>query len=161
VTAKDVAMKIIAELGVAGGRGFVVEYAGSAVRAMPIEQRHDAVQLNIELGGAPVSWGQMMRPFRVAQRPAMDAEGAQMGYSTWRQVAQLKSAMTPRSIRTQARLLKPRAAISWGHRFQPGGRYQRARARCRERRAQAARRNGKRLRLYGRRGQARARRDCR
>src|SRR5438309_4169756 len=39
VTAKDVALKIIAELGVAGGRGFVVEYAGSAVRAMPVEQR--------------------------------------------------------------------------------------------------------------------------
>src|SRR5207249_8985567 len=31
VTAKDVALKIIAELGVAGGRGFVVEYAGMAV----------------------------------------------------------------------------------------------------------------------------------
>src|SRR5438874_1092448 len=39
VTAKDVALRSLAELGVAGGRGFVVEYAGSAVRAMPIEQR--------------------------------------------------------------------------------------------------------------------------
>src|SRR3977135_4067461 len=39
VTAKDVALRIIAELGVAGGRGFVVEYAGSVICAMPIEQR--------------------------------------------------------------------------------------------------------------------------
>src|SRR6202023_2541801 len=36
VSAKDVALRLIAELGVAGGRGFVVEYAGSAVAAMPI-----------------------------------------------------------------------------------------------------------------------------
>ena len=51
VTAKDVALKIIAELGVAGGRGYVVEYAGQAVRAMPIEQRMTLCNLNIEMGG--------------------------------------------------------------------------------------------------------------
>src|SRR3954447_6144773 len=51
VTAKDVALKIIAEIGVAGGRGFVVEYAGEAVRAMPIEQRMTLCNLNIEMGG--------------------------------------------------------------------------------------------------------------
>ncbi len=51
VTAKDVALKIIAELGVAGGRGFVVEYAGTAVAAMPIEQRMTLCNLNIEMGG--------------------------------------------------------------------------------------------------------------
>ncbi len=51
VTAKDVALRIIAELGVAGGRGFVVEYAGAVVRAMPIEQRMTLCNLNIEMGG--------------------------------------------------------------------------------------------------------------
>src|SRR5499426_4696439 len=51
VTAKDVALKIIAELGVAGGRGFVVEYAGAVVAAMPIEQRMTLCNLNIEMGG--------------------------------------------------------------------------------------------------------------
>jgi 3-isopropylmalate/(R)-2-methylmalate dehydratase large subunit len=51
VTAKDVALRIIAELGVSGGRGFVVEYAGEAVRAMPIEQRMTLCNLNIEMGG--------------------------------------------------------------------------------------------------------------
>src|SRR5206468_12503891 len=39
VTANVVALRILAEIGVAGGRGHVVEYAGSAGRAMPIEQR--------------------------------------------------------------------------------------------------------------------------
>src|SRR5437764_6338079 len=37
VSAKDAALRIIAEIGVAGARGHVVEYAGAAVRAMPIE----------------------------------------------------------------------------------------------------------------------------
>src|ERR1700688_4739931 len=51
VSAKDVALRIIAELGVAGARGHAVEYAGSAVRAMPIEQRMTLCKLNIEMGG--------------------------------------------------------------------------------------------------------------
>ncbi len=51
VTAKDVALKIIAALGMAGGRGHVVEYAGSAVRAMAMESRMTLCNLNIEMGG--------------------------------------------------------------------------------------------------------------
>jgi 3-isopropylmalate/(R)-2-methylmalate dehydratase large subunit len=51
VTAKDVALRIIAELGVAGARGHVVEYAGAAVRTMPIESRMTLCNLNIEMGG--------------------------------------------------------------------------------------------------------------
>jgi 3-isopropylmalate/(R)-2-methylmalate dehydratase large subunit len=51
VSAKDVALRLIAELGVAGARGHVVEYSGSAVRAMPIEQRMTLCNLNIEMGG--------------------------------------------------------------------------------------------------------------
>src|SRR5437899_10368646 len=51
VTAKDVALRIIAEVGVAGARGHAVEYAGAAVRAMPIEQRMTLFNLNIEMGG--------------------------------------------------------------------------------------------------------------
>ena len=51
VTAKDVALRIIAEIGVSGARGHVVEYAGSVVGAMPIEQRMTLCNLNIEMGG--------------------------------------------------------------------------------------------------------------
>jgi 3-isopropylmalate/(R)-2-methylmalate dehydratase large subunit len=51
ISAKDVALRLIAELGVAGARGYVVEYSGPAVRAMPIEQRMTLCNLNIEMGG--------------------------------------------------------------------------------------------------------------
>jgi 3-isopropylmalate/(R)-2-methylmalate dehydratase large subunit len=50
VTAKDVALRIIAELGVAGGRGYAVEYAGAVVRNMPIEGRLTLCNLTIEMG---------------------------------------------------------------------------------------------------------------
>jgi 3-isopropylmalate/(R)-2-methylmalate dehydratase large subunit len=51
VTAKDVALKIIAQIGVAGARGHVVEYVGAVIDAMPIEQRMTLCNLNIEMGG--------------------------------------------------------------------------------------------------------------
>src|SRR5260370_5858491 len=51
VSAKDVALRIIAEIGVAGARGHAVEYAGTVVRAMPIEQSMTLCNLNIEMGG--------------------------------------------------------------------------------------------------------------
>ena len=51
ITAKDVALRIISEVGVSGARGHVVEYSGSAARAMPVEQRMTLCNLNIEMGG--------------------------------------------------------------------------------------------------------------
>jgi 3-isopropylmalate/(R)-2-methylmalate dehydratase large subunit len=51
VGAKDVALRILGELGVSGARGHVVEYAGAAVRAMSIEARMTLCNLNIEMGG--------------------------------------------------------------------------------------------------------------
>jgi 3-isopropylmalate/(R)-2-methylmalate dehydratase large subunit len=51
VNAKDVALRLIAELGVAGARGHAVEYAGTATRSLPIEQRMTLCNLNIEMGG--------------------------------------------------------------------------------------------------------------
>src|SRR6202022_4931107 len=51
VGAKDVALRLIGELGVAGARGYAVEYAGAAVGAMSIEARMTLCNLNIEMGG--------------------------------------------------------------------------------------------------------------
>ena len=51
VTAKDIALRLIADLGMAGARGHVVEYAGAAARSMPMEGRMTLCNLNIEMGG--------------------------------------------------------------------------------------------------------------
>jgi 3-isopropylmalate/(R)-2-methylmalate dehydratase large subunit len=51
VTAKDIALAIIAKIGTAGGTGYVIEYAGEAVRGLSMEGRMTLCNLTIE-GGA-------------------------------------------------------------------------------------------------------------
>ncbi len=50
VTAKDVALHLIATLGTAAGTGRAIEYAGSTVRAMTMEERLTLCNLSVELG---------------------------------------------------------------------------------------------------------------
>jgi 3-isopropylmalate/(R)-2-methylmalate dehydratase large subunit len=50
VTAKDVALAIIARIGTAGGTGFVIEYAGETVRALSMEGRMTLCNMTIEAG---------------------------------------------------------------------------------------------------------------
>jgi 3-isopropylmalate/(R)-2-methylmalate dehydratase large subunit len=51
VTAKDLALAVIAKIGTAGGTGYVIEYAGEAVRALTMEGRMTLCNMTIE-GGA-------------------------------------------------------------------------------------------------------------
>jgi 3-isopropylmalate/(R)-2-methylmalate dehydratase large subunit len=51
VTAKDLALAIIARIGTAGGTGHVVEFAGEAIRALSMEARMTLCNMTIE-GGA-------------------------------------------------------------------------------------------------------------
>jgi 3-isopropylmalate/(R)-2-methylmalate dehydratase large subunit len=50
VTPKDLILALIGTIGAAGGTGFAVEYAGSAIRTMPVEGRLTVCNLSIELG---------------------------------------------------------------------------------------------------------------
>ncbi len=50
VTAKDVALAIIGRLGTAGGTGFCIEFAGSAIRGLSMEGRMTVCNLAIEAG---------------------------------------------------------------------------------------------------------------
>src|SRR5262249_13971737 len=50
VTGKDLILALIGHIGAAGGTGYAVEYAGSAIRDMPTEGRLTICNLSIELG---------------------------------------------------------------------------------------------------------------
>jgi len=50
VTAKDVILAIIGELGVDGGTGYVIEYRGAAIEAMSMEARMTVCNMSIEAG---------------------------------------------------------------------------------------------------------------
>src|SRR5687768_1181295 len=51
VTAKDIILAIVGEIGTAGGTGYVIEYAGEAIRALSMEGRMTICNMSIE-GGA-------------------------------------------------------------------------------------------------------------
>src|SRR6201994_3475975 len=50
VTAKDIVLHIIGEIGTAGATGYVVEYAGSAIRALSMEGRMTICNMSIQAG---------------------------------------------------------------------------------------------------------------
>ena len=50
VTAKDIILAIIAQIGTAGGTGHVIEYTGSAIRALSMEERMTICNMSIEAG---------------------------------------------------------------------------------------------------------------
>ena len=50
VTAKDIILAIIGEIGTAGGTGHVIEYAGEAIRALSMEGRMTVCNMSIEAG---------------------------------------------------------------------------------------------------------------
>ncbi|MCJ7734962.1 MAG: 3-isopropylmalate dehydratase large subunit [Anaerolineales bacterium] len=50
VTAKDMILALIKEIGVGGGTGYVIEYAGDAVRSLNMEERMTLCNMTIEAG---------------------------------------------------------------------------------------------------------------
>ncbi len=50
VTPKDAILKLIAEIGIAGGNGHIIEYTGTAIRAMSMEERMTICNMSVECG---------------------------------------------------------------------------------------------------------------
>ncbi|WP_431843594.1 3-isopropylmalate dehydratase large subunit [Calidifontibacter indicus] len=50
VTAKDIILAVIAKIGTGGGQGYVLEYRGSAIRALSMEARMTMCNMSIEAG---------------------------------------------------------------------------------------------------------------
>ena len=50
VTAKDIVLAVIARIGTGGGQGYVIEYRGSAIRALSMEARMTVCNMSIEAG---------------------------------------------------------------------------------------------------------------
>jgi 3-isopropylmalate/(R)-2-methylmalate dehydratase large subunit len=114
VNAKDVALRIIGEIGVAGARGHVVEYAGAAVRAMPIEQRMTLCNLNIEMGGRSGFVAPDDDTFAWIEGRPYAPTGAMWdrALSAWRDLTTDEGAAFDREVVLDCRALEPQ--ITWG-----------------------------------------------
>lgn len=114
VTAKDLALNIIRHLGMNGGTGHVIEYAGEAVRALDMESRMTLCNLTIEAGARAgmIAADQTTvdylrgRP-RVPQGKAFD-EAAQR----WLQFKSDENAVFDQEIHLDATRMRP--AITYG-----------------------------------------------
>jgi 3-isopropylmalate/(R)-2-methylmalate dehydratase large subunit len=112
--AKDVALRILAEIGVAGGRGHAIEFAGSTMRSMPIEGRMTVCNLAIEMGSrsgfvapddATCHWI-AGRPFA----PVGAAWDAAMAY--WKTIRSDEAAGFDKEVAIDCAGLEPQ--ITWG-----------------------------------------------
>ncbi|MCR5744753.1 MAG: 3-isopropylmalate dehydratase large subunit [Bacteroidales bacterium] len=83
VTAKDVALYLMRQLTTSGATGYFVEYAGSAVRGLPMEGRLTLCNLSIEMGAR----GGMVAPDEVTFTYLKDKEFAPKGADWDRAVA--------------------------------------------------------------------------
>ncbi|MGD8341820.1 MAG: 3-isopropylmalate dehydratase large subunit [Gammaproteobacteria bacterium] len=109
VSAKDVILKIIGEIGVNGGTGFVIEYRGDAIEALTMEERMTVCNMSIEAGAragmiAPddVTYEYMAGRPMVPQGEAFDAAVRQ-----WRKLPSDAEAKFDRSVTIDVDDLKP------------------------------------------------------
>jgi len=109
VTAKDMILALIAEIGIGGGTGYVFEYAGSAVEALDMEGRMTLCNMSIE-GGARAG---MIAPDEVTfeylkGRPhAPQGEDWEKAVAAWRQLPSDPGATYDREITIDVDNLAP------------------------------------------------------
>ena len=89
VAAKDIILKVIAELGVMGGIGFAYEYAGPVIEALSMEERMTICNMSIE-GGARAGYvNPDQRTFDYLEGKPFAPKGAdfEKGIAFWRSMA--------------------------------------------------------------------------
>ena len=114
VTAKDLALHIIAEIGTAGGTGHVMEYRGEAVQALSMEGRMTLCNLSIEGGARAGLIAPDETTFAYTQgRPAAPKGGAwEMAKRYWETLKSDEDADWDRIVRIDAASVEP--TVTWG-----------------------------------------------
>ena len=114
VTAKDLILHAIGVIGVNGGTGHVIEYRGSAIRALSMDERMTVCNMSIEAGAragliAPdeVTFAYLRGRERVPQGEDFDAAVAR-----WSKFRSDDGAVFDREVRIEANDIKP--TITWG-----------------------------------------------
>jgi 3-isopropylmalate/(R)-2-methylmalate dehydratase large subunit len=114
VSAKDVILGVIARIGVRGGAGAIVEYRGSAIRALSMEGRMTVCNMSIEAGARAGMIAPDETTFAYLEGRPLAPKGAdwERALDAWRAMATDERAAFDREIRIDATGLRP--YVTWG-----------------------------------------------
>jgi 3-isopropylmalate/(R)-2-methylmalate dehydratase large subunit len=114
VTAKDMILAIIGELGTAGGTGYVIEYAGQAIRNLSMEGRMTMCNMSIEAGARAGLIAPDDTTFSYLKGRPMAPKGEQWDKAVayWRTLASDEGAVYDKEIVLNAADIVP--LVTWG-----------------------------------------------
>ena len=114
VTAKDIILAIIGEIGTAGGTGYALEYAGEAIRALSMEGRMTVCNMSVE-GGAKAGFiapDEKAYAYLKGRPKAPKGEAWDEAMRYWETLRSDDGAHFDREIRLDAAKLPP--LVTWG-----------------------------------------------
>jgi 3-isopropylmalate/(R)-2-methylmalate dehydratase large subunit len=114
-SAKDIVLAIIGKIGTAGGTGYTIEFAGTAIRALSMEGRMTICNMAIEAGARAGIMGVDETTISyVKGRPYSPAEGEawRQALQYWRKLHTDESAEFDRVVELRAEEIKPQ--VTWG-----------------------------------------------
>src|SRR5881392_2017660 len=106
VTAKDLILATIGQMGVAGATGHVVEYAGPAIEALSMEGRLTVCNMTIEGGGRAGMIAPDEKTFAWLEERGVSVDGA------WRELRTDADATFDKEVVVDASAISP--MVSWG-----------------------------------------------
>jgi len=114
VTAKDVVLAIIGEIGTAGGTGYAIEFGGSGIQALSVEGRMTVCNMAIEAGARAgmVAADDKTIEFVKGRPYAPKADMWQQAVTAWRDLKSDSNAVFDREVHIDGASIKPQ--VTWG-----------------------------------------------
>jgi len=114
VSAKDLILHVIGVIGVNGGTGHVIEYRGSAIRALSMDERMTVCNMSIEAGARAGLVAPDDTTFDYLRGRPRAPQGADFdeAVARWRELRSDDGARFDREVRIDAREIQP--TITWG-----------------------------------------------
>ncbi len=114
VTAKDVILKIIGTIGTAGGTGYVVEFAGSVIRNLSMEERMTVCNMTIEAGARAGLIAPDEKTFDYLKNKSMSPKGEDWlkAVKFWKTLYSDKECKFDKEINIDGKDIEP--LVTWG-----------------------------------------------
>jgi 3-isopropylmalate/(R)-2-methylmalate dehydratase large subunit len=114
ISAKDIALAVIGEIGTAGGTGYAIEFAGSAIRSLSMEGRMTLCNMAIEAGARAgmVAVDDTTIEYLGGRPFAPKGELWEQAAAHWRTLRSDEDAIFDKVVRLDAASIKPQ--VTWG-----------------------------------------------